>query len=139
MNRTTKRRRVRKEPEIVYQPTADDFVRVAEEVSQFLESNLRVEEKACRNKRAFTPAQRAEQEREIAEWRRFIDLFRRDPARLHAMHLRIAIRLKDLKAIERMPPANRRAFTGGLIGMEIFKRTIREIHDWRAMTVEDRK
>jgi len=42
MNRTTKPRRVRKEPEIVYRPTGDELVRVADELVRELEFHLKV-------------------------------------------------------------------------------------------------
>jgi len=45
MNRTTKPRHVRKEPEIVYRPTADELVRVADELVRELEFHLKVMER----------------------------------------------------------------------------------------------
>lgn len=63
MNRTTKPRRVCKEPEIVYRPIADELVRVADELVWELEFHLKVMERGCRDKRV-TPEKRAERERE---------------------------------------------------------------------------
>jgi hypothetical protein len=138
MNRTTKPRHVRKEPEIVYRPTADELVRLADELVRELEFHLKVMERKCRDKR-LTPERRAEWERKVAEVRRIVHLVRRDPARLCAIDLRIAIRLKDFKATERMPPADRRAFTGTFLGREILNRMIRKDPRLRAMIMEDLK
>ena len=140
MNRTTRRRRkrARKEPEIVYRPTADELVRLADELVRELEFHLKVMERKCRDKR-LTPERRAEWERQVAEVRRIVHLVRRDPARLCAIDLRIAIRLEDFKATERRPPADRRAFTGTLLGREILHRMIRKDPRLRAMTGEDPK
>jgi hypothetical protein len=50
MNHTTRRRRkrARKEPEIVYRPTADELVRLADELVRELEFHLKVMERKCR-------------------------------------------------------------------------------------------
>jgi hypothetical protein len=140
MNRITERRRARKELSTVYRPTADDLAWVADEIEQNLESNFKVAERSWRNKRSsLTPAERVEKERIVVEGRRFVHLVRRDPARLCAMDLRIAIRLQEFKAMTRMPPADRRVVVGWWIAREILSRMIREDPRLRAMITEDLK
>ena len=88
---------------------------------------------------APSPEKRAEREREVAKVRRIVQLVRRDPASLCAIDLGIAIRLKDFKATARMPPADRRAFTGTFLARAILSRMIREDPRLRVMIMEDPK
>jgi hypothetical protein len=140
MTRTRSRRRkpARKEPFYVYRPTADEPVWLADEIGWELEFHIEQMEKACRNKR-ITPEERAEWKRKIVETETIVELVRRDPARLCAIDLRIAIRLKDFKATACLPPADRRAFTGTFLGREIHNRMMREDPRLRAMIMEDPK
>jgi hypothetical protein len=138
MNRITERRRARKELSTVYRPTADEIAWAADEIAQDLEAQLKASERGLRSKRCpLTPAQRVKAERVNAEGRRIVHLIRRDPARLHALDLRITIRLEVVQATARMPPADQRAIAGMLLARAIVDRMIREDPRLRAMIVEE--
>jgi hypothetical protein len=126
-------------PKIVYRPTADELRRVANEIARFLESNFKAARRAGRSKRVpLTPEERAEDERRVAEGMRIVRLLRRDPARLSALDLRIAISIEELKKIESMAPADRYAFTAARLGMAVLDR-IRDDSQLLTIMVEDPK
>jgi hypothetical protein len=115
-------------PTIVYQLTADDLVRLADEIAPEAE---RME------KRIKKMARLPRDDEKAREHTRLIDLIRSDPARLAALDLRIAVSFKQAKEMEGMSPASQRAKIVRMTACEINMRLAHEDPRLRAMIMGD--